>query len=280
MKIVDTHQHLWDTDLFHYAWLESLPELNRSFLLTDYEEATRGLEIEKTVFVECDADEHQARDEARHVLRLAEQPTSRIAGVVASVRPENGGFEGHIESLIGSSKLKGVRRILHTQPDEIGQTATFVENVRKLADYNLSFDICVLARQLPIAINLAAQCPETTFVLDHCGVPQVKEQILESWGQNIREISTFSNVFCKISGIVAYADPASWKSEDLGPFIEHVLECFGWDRVMFGSDWPVCTLSASYKRWVETLASLTNNAGENNQAKLFRDNAIRTYRLS
>lgn len=280
MKIVDTHQHLWDTRVFRYAWLESLPRLNRSFSLTDYEEATSGLEIEKTVFVECDADENQARDEARHALRLAEQPGSRIAGVVASVRPENGGFEGHIENLIGSPKLRGVRRILHTQPDEVGQTATFIQNVCKLANYKLSFDICVLARQLPIAINLVAKCPETIFILDHCGVPQVKEQILEPWRQNIREISSFPNIFCKVSGIVAYADPVSWKPEDLRPFVEHVLECFGWDRVMFGSDWPVCTLAASYKRWVETLALLTNNAGENNQAKLFHDNAIRVYGLS
>jgi predicted TIM-barrel fold metal-dependent hydrolase len=280
MKIVDTHQHLWDKDLFHYAWLESLPRLNRSFRLSDYQEATRGLEIEKTVFVECDVDEQQVEDEVLHVLRLADQPDSRIAGVVASGRPEKDGFEAHLEKLRGQPKLKGIRRILHTHPDELGQGKTFIENVRKLEEYGLSFDICVLARQLPIAINLVSQCPGVTFVLDHCGVPQVKERVMHPWREHIQEIARFPNVQCKVSGLVAYADPANWKPDDLRPFVDHVLESFGWDRVMFGSDWPVCTLAARYRQWVETLFSLTQAAGETNQTKLFRDNAIRAYRLS
>jgi len=279
MKIVDTHQHLWDTDVFHYAWLDPLPKLNRSFRLMDYQEAIRGLEVEKTVFVECDVDERQVRDEALHILELAEQPGSRIAGVVASARPENDNFDLHVDSLCRYPKLKGIRRILHTQPDELGQRPIFSASVCKLADYGLSFDICVLARQLPIAINLVAKCPRVTFILDHCGVPQVRERILEPWRWHIREISRFPNVFCKVSGIVAYADPANWTLDHLRPFVEHVLECFGWDRVMFGSDWPVCTLAASYKNWVETLQALTQYAGEKNQAKLFRENAIRVYRL-
>jgi predicted TIM-barrel fold metal-dependent hydrolase len=280
MKIIDTHQHLWDKDLFHYAWLESLPKLDRSFRLSDYQEATRGLEIEKTVFVECDVDDEQATDEALHILRLAEQPDSRVAGVVASGRPEKEGFESHLERLRGQPRLKGIRRILHTHPDELGRGKTFVENVRKLEEYGLSFDTCVLARQLPIAINLVSQCPGVTFILDHCGVPQVKERVMHPWREHIQEIATFPNVYCKVSGLVAYADPVNWTPEDVRPFIDHVLESFGWDRVMFGSDWPVCTLAASYRQWVETLLSVTQAAGETNQEKLFRDNAIRAYRLS
>jgi predicted TIM-barrel fold metal-dependent hydrolase len=280
MKIVDTHQHLWDTQLFRYAWLEALPRLNRPFRLSDYEDAARGLEIEKTVFVECDVDEDRMLDEALHILRLAQQPGSLIAGVIASARPEKEGFDRHIESLRDYPKVKGIRRILHTQDDALGQGRIFMENVRKLAAHGLSFDICALARQLPIAIDLAAQCPEVTFILDHCGVPQVKERMLQPWRDRIREIARLPNVFCKVSGIVAYADPINWTPAELRPFVDHILECFGWDRVMFGSDWPVCTLAASYKQWVETLASLTDGAGESNRAKLFRENAIRIYRLA
>jgi predicted TIM-barrel fold metal-dependent hydrolase len=280
LKIIDTHQHLWDKDLFHYPWLESLPKLNRSFRPGDYQEATRGLEIEKTVFVECDVDDEQVEDEALHILRLAEQPGSRIAGVVASGRPEKDGFEAHLEKFRGQPRLKGIRRILHTHPDELGRGKALIENVRKLEDYGLSFDICVLARQLPIAINLVSQCPGVTFILDHCGVPQVKERVMHPWREHIQEIARFPNVSCKVSGLVVYADPLNWKPEDLRPFVDHVLESFGWDRVMFGSDWPVCTLAASYRRWVESLLSLTQAAGETNQRKLFRDNAIRAYRLS
>lgn len=279
MKVIDTHQHLWDPQAFRYAWLDDLQRLNTSFGLADYTEATQGLEIEKTIFVECDVAEHQMQDEALHVLQLAETPGSGIAGVIASARPEHAGFDSYVENLRGYPKIKGVRRILHTQPDELGQDARFIENVGKLGNYGLSFDICVLARQLPIGVKLVAECPGVTFILDHCGVPQVKERALEPWRQHIREISRFPNVFCKVSGIVAYADLVNWKPDDLRPFVDHVIECFGWDRVMFGSDWPVCTLAASYTRWVEALTSLTNGAGKNNQAKLFRDNAIKVYRL-
>jgi predicted TIM-barrel fold metal-dependent hydrolase len=280
MKIVDTHQHLWDKDLFHYAWLEPLPALDRSFRLDDYGQASRGLEIEKTVFVECDVDEAQVMAETLHILRLADDPTNRIGGIVASGRPEKDGFEAHLEKLVRHPKVKGVRRILHTGPDETGIAAKFVENVARLEKYGLSFDICVLARQLPVAIHLVSKCPGVSFVLDHCGVPEVKDQRLDPWRERIRELSKFPNVSCKISGLVAYADPANWKPEDLRSFVDHAIQCFGWDRVMFGSDWPVCNLTASYARWVETLRSLTNSAGGVNQKKLFRENAMRVYRLS
>lgn len=280
MKIVDTHQHLWDKDLFHYAWLEPLPKLDRSFRLSDYSDATRGLEIDKTVFVECDVDEAQVMEEALHALRLANDAGNRIAGVVASGRPEKDGFKTYLDKVSGHSKLKGIRRILHTHPDELGQAKTFIENVGRLESYGLSFDICVLARQLPVAINLASKCPHVAFVLDHCGVPEVKDQVVDPWRGHIRELSKLPNVACKISGLVAYANPANWRAEDLRPFVDHVIESFGWDRVMFGSDWPVCNLAASYRQWVETVLSLTHAAGEANQIKLFHDNALRIYRLS
>src|SRR5260370_3653262 len=169
MKIVDTHQHLWDKDLFHYAWLEPLPVLDRSFRLSDYSEATSGLEIDKTVFVECDVDAAQMLDEVSHVLRLADKPGNRIAGVVASGRPEKDGFQAYLDKVTRHPKLKGIRRILHTHPDELGLRKIFVENVARLATFGLSFDLCVLARQLPIAFNLASKCPHVSFVLDHCG---------------------------------------------------------------------------------------------------------------
>jgi predicted TIM-barrel fold metal-dependent hydrolase len=175
--------------------------------------------------------------------------------------------------------VKGIRRILHTGPDEVGRGKVFIENVARLEEYGLSFDICVLARQLPVAINLASKCPDVAFILDHCGVPDVKGQAQLPWREHLQELSKFPNVACKVSGLVAYADPANWKAEDLRPFVDHVIESFGWDRVMFGSDWPVCNLTASYTKWFETLLALTDSAGEANQRKLFRENAIRIYRL-
>jgi len=280
MQIVDTHQHLWDLDLFRYSWLESLPALNRSFRMPDYLAAAKGLNVVKSVHLEADVDEPYMLDETRHLLALADQPDNPLEGVVACGRPESENFEAYRDKIAGHRKLKGIRRVLHTQPDELGQGVTFVKNVATLASYGLSFDICVLARQLPIAIKLVSKCPDVVFILDHCGVPQVMEKNLDPWRAHITEIARFPNVSCKISGLVAYADPKRWTTDDLRPFVDHAIASFGWDRVLFGSDWPVCTLSASYKQWVEALRAITQDAGEVNQRKLFHDNALRVYRLS
>jgi predicted TIM-barrel fold metal-dependent hydrolase len=279
MQIVDTHQHLWDPDLFRYSWLQSVPSLNRPFRMPDYLDATQGLNVVKSVHLEADVDEPFILDETCYLLALADQPDNPLAGIVACARPENEDFKSYLDKIAGHPKLKGIRRVLHTQPDDVGQGRTFIQNIGSLEGYGLSFDLCVLARQLPTAINLVAMRPGVTFILDHCGVPQVKERILDPWRSHIAEIAQFPNVYCKVSGLVAYADPARWNEEDLRPYVEQVISCFGWDRVLFGSDWPVCTLSASYKRWVEALQSLTRNAGDANQQKLFHDNAIRVYRL-
>jgi predicted TIM-barrel fold metal-dependent hydrolase len=280
MQIVDTHQHLWDIDLFRYSWLDSVPQLNRSFRMADYLSAVQGLNVVKSVHLEADVDEPYMFDETRHLLALAECADNPLEGIVACGRPESEDFKSYRDKIAAYPKVKGIRRVLHTQPDAVGQGATFLKNVAALAEYGLSFDICVLARQLPIAINLVSHCPDVAFILDHCGVPQVKEKHLDPWRSHITEIARLPNVSCKISGLVAYADSERWTAEDLRPFVEHVIAAFGWDRVLFGSDWPVCTLSASYRQWVEALQSLTHEAGEINQKKLFFDNAVRVYRLS
>jgi predicted TIM-barrel fold metal-dependent hydrolase len=279
MQIVDTHQHLWDLDLFHYSWLDSLPALNRSFRMPDYLEAAKGLNVVKSVHLEADVDEPYMLDETRHLLALADQLDNPLEGIVACGRPESKDFRSYLDKIAVHPRLKGIRRVLHTQPDEVGQGATFINNVAALSSYGLSFDLCVLARQLPIAINLVSKCPDVVFILDHCGVPQVKERNLDPWRSYIADIAQFPNVCCKISGLVAYADPERWTTEDLRPFVEHAIASFGWDRLLFGSDWPVCTLSARYQQWVEALRAITQAAGEVNQRKLFHDNAVRVYRL-
>jgi predicted TIM-barrel fold metal-dependent hydrolase len=280
MQIVDTHQHLWNPGLFRYSWLDAFPVLNRSFLMKDYLEATQGLNVVKSVHLEADVDEPYMQKETEYLLQLADQTDNPLEGIVACGRPEKPDFRTYLDKIAGHRKLKGIRRVLHTQPDELGQSATFAENVAALSDHGLSYDICVLDRQLPIAISLVRRCPDVTFILDHCGVPRVKEKILDPWRENIAELAAFPNVTCKVSGLVAYADPSRWTVDDLQPFVEHVLSCFGWDRVMFGSDWPVCTLSATYRRWLEALQALTRAAGESAQQKLFHDNAVRVYRLA
>ncbi len=279
MKIVDTHQHLWDLDQFRYSWTGNHPRLNRSFRMADYLDATQGIEIAASVHVEADVDEPFMVAETKWVLGLAERGDNPMRGVVAAARPEFDHFREHLDRIAPHPNLKGIRRILHTQPDELSQTTTFAENIRSLEEYDLSFDFCVLARQLPLAARMIRDCPNVRFILDHCGNPDIKNGEWDRWRENLAEVAALPNVDCKISGIVVNADPETWTADDLRPAVEGVIDAFGWDRVMFGSDWPVCTLAACYRQWFDTLRAITKEAGEANLRKLFHDNAARVYRL-
>lgn len=280
MKIIDTHQHLWDFERFTFSWCGNVPRLNRSFLMDDYLAATRGVGLVKSVHVEADVDEPFMLAETQYILQLAEKNDNPLAGVVAAARPEKSGFREYIAQLANHAKLKGVRRVLHTEPDELINHPTLIENVRTLADDDLSFDLCVLARQLPLAIKLVESCPRTSFVLDHCGNPQIKDGALDAWRAWVRRMAGLPNVVCKISGIVTNADHNNWTAEDLRPCVEHVIASFGWDRVLFGSDWPVCTLAASFRQWLDALLELTRDAAPAHRQQLFHDNAVKTYRLA
>jgi predicted TIM-barrel fold metal-dependent hydrolase len=228
--------------------------------------------------MECDVDEPNALAEARMIQNLAQRHPS-ISGIVASGRPEHGGFRGHLEKLAELASVRGVRRVLHTQPDRLSQEPLFAENLRLLPQFGLSFDLCVLARQLPQAIDLVRRCPEVSFILDHCGVPDVRGRALDPWRAHISDLAALPNVTCKISGLVAYADPVNWSAGDLRPWIEHVLAQFGWERVVWGGDWPVCTLASTLARWTEATRELTRGAGESKLEKLFHVNAERIYRI-
>jgi len=278
MKRIDTHQHLWDLRQFPYSWCAGIPALNTSFLLDDYLVAAQNTGIEKTVFVECDVDEPHALAEAQHIQELADK-TPLIAGIVAAARPERADFPAQLDALLKLPKLRGIRRVLHVVPDEISQSNLFAENVRRLAARRLTFDLCVLSRQLPAALAFAKKCPEVQFILDHCGVPDVKGRVFDPWRAHLREISELPNVACKISGLVAYAAPPV-NANNLRPWVEHAVASFGWDRVMFGGDWPVCNLTASLGRWVEFLKELVEPEPAERQEKLFVKNAERLYRLT
>ncbi|MBS1790329.1 MAG: amidohydrolase [Acidobacteria bacterium] len=279
MQIVDTHQHLWDLDKLPYSWTANQPKLNRSFRIDDYLGATQEIEVVKTVFVEADIDEAFIPDETRYVLELSEQDDNPISGVVASARPEYDNFRESIRQFASHANLKGIRRLLQSEPDELSTTTTFRENIRSLAEFGLSFDICVRDHQLPVAIQLVKACPNVNFVLDHCGNPDIKNQNYDAWRERIGEMADLPNVACKVSGIVVNTNVENWAAEDLRPAVEHVIASFGWDRVMFGSDWPVCTLAATYRQWFDALNLLVEDASDENKRKLFKENAERIYRL-
>lgn len=277
MKRIDTHQHLWELRRFPCSWCNGIPALNRSFLIDEYLVAAQGTGIEKAVFVECDVDEPHALAEAQHIQKLSERHPL-ISGIVAAARPERADFPAQLDALLQLPNLRGIRRVLHVVPDETSQSALFAENIRRLAACKLTFDLCVLSRQLPLAIVLAKQCPEVQFILDHCGVPEVKGKAFDPWRAQIAELAALPNVACKISGLVAYAGE-SWTVADLRPWVEHVVAVFGWERVVWGGDWPVCTLTASLKRWTEASDKLFSSASPIEREKVFYKNAERIYRI-
>jgi predicted TIM-barrel fold metal-dependent hydrolase len=279
MKLVDTHQHLWNLARLPCSWTAGIPTLHRSFVLPQYLAAAKDCGIEKAVFMECDVDLPHHLDEVRWVEELAaEQPI--IAGMVAGGRPEFEDFDLHLEHLQASPLVRGVRRVLHTEADETALQPLFVQNLRRLPARGYSFDLCLLARQLPVGTKLARQCPEVAFILDHCGIPDLKGGDLDAWRRDLRELAACDNlVACKVSGLVAYADPDRWTVGTLRPCFEHVVDCFGWDRLIWGGDWPVCTLAASLREWVMATRALVAEASETEQAKFHHLNAERIYRV-
>lgn len=279
MKIIDTHQHLIYPEQFSYSWCKDVPALaGKPFRLEEYRAAACGTRISQTLFMDAGVDEPHTQAETEFFLQLATQPETGIVGVLATCRPEQENFPACLEAIL-HPKLKGLRRILHVVPDEVSQTPVFLKNLALLAKHNLTFDLCLLARQLPLGAKLARRFPEQQFILDHCGVPDIQGGGLDPWRQSIRELAQFPNLACKISGVVAYCDPQRVTVAAIRPYVEHCLDCFGWERVVFGGDWPVCNTTASLGRWVEILKEIVGKESAGNQEKLFAQNAERIYRL-
>lgn len=281
VPIFDTHQHLVYSDKWPYSWTDELPQLvGECFHYEDYLKLIQGTGIVGSIFMETSPDDPHWNEETRFVDQLSREPGSLIRGVIANCRPEEkSGFQAYIES-IHNDRLVGLRRFLHAVPDEVSEPACFAENLRLLSGYDLTFDLCVLARQIPIAHRLARLCPDVRFVLDHCGFPDIASGSLDPWRKHIRELAELPNVNCKMSGLMAYCKPGEANLESVKPFFEHSIESFGWDRVLWGSDWPVVNLTSSLPEWVTISRELVKSESEENQRKLFHQNAERIYQVN
>ena len=282
LSIVDAHVHLWELTQFPRPWLGSLPTLNRSYDLENYQEQTRGLPIAGLVYVETDVAPAYGLLEAQWAISLAETEP-RLQAVVAAAPLEDGlQARPYLEALASLGPMvKGVRRNLQDERDpEFCLRRDFVTGVRLLETCGFSFDICIRHDQLPSVTALVRECPTVSFVLDHLGKPSVHERQLDPWRDQLASLAESPNVACKLSGLVTEADWHRWRPEDLAPYVRHALDIFGPDRVLFGSDWPVMTLASSYQRWVETLVQLTSHLREQDRQKLWSDNTRHWYRLS
>jgi L-fuconolactonase len=277
--IVDAHVHLWDPKRFRYPWLEGLPLLNRAFTPEELMAGSISGGAGKFVFVECGCEPSQNLAEADWITTLA-QTRPELRGIVAYAAMEREEAAlSDLKQLATRPLVKGVRRNLQGESNDFLRQPGLIEGLKLLPQLGFTFDLCIRSDQLGAAYELVRRVPEVTFVLDHLGKPAVRNKGFEPWARDLRDLATAPNVVCKISGLTTEADWKNWKVADLGPYFDHALACFGFPRVLFGSDWPVATLATSYERWIETVLKLIPFANEKERAQLFQTNAERIYRV-
>jgi L-fuconolactonase len=275
--ITDAHLHCWDPARLRYPWLAGVPDLNRRYLTSDYAADSGATSVSRRVFVQADCTPAQARAEVEWVGSLP-----GIDAIVAFAPLEEGAsVAGELSWLARQPKVRGVRRILQGEPDlSFALAPDFVSGVRALAAFGFTFDLCINAAQLPAVTELVRRCPEVSFVLDHLGKPPIRAGRLDPWRDDLAALARLPNVVAKVSGLSTEADLGGWTPDDLRPYVAHAVACFGWSRLLFGSDWPVVNLAGGLSRWRTALAEFTDEASPAEQRAFYHENAGRTYRLA
>jgi L-fuconolactonase len=280
---IDTHQHLWDLTRLKLNWVTPGHALAANFTPKEYAAAIDGLNVVKSVYMEVDVVKEMQQAEADYVIGLCESKSTTMVAAVVGGHPASDGFAKYAGQFKGHKYVKGIRQVIHADSTPPGYCLAnaFVKGVQLLGDLGLSFDVCIRPGELPDAAKLIDRCPGTKFILDHCGNAQVHHapKDREQWKMDMGEVAKRKNVVCKVSGFVASSGKGKWTAEDLAPVINHTIESFGWDRVMFGGDWPVVTLAATYKEWITALREVVKGRSEAEQKKLFHDNAVKQYGL-
>lgn len=278
IKLIDTHQHLILRDRLGYTWADAIPALSgREFTQEDYARLTAGADVVGRLFMETGVDDADYKAEARLVAGLVGR--DGLLGQVASCRPETDeGFDAWLDECAGRH-VAGFRRILHVMPDGLSQTETFRRNVRRIGLRGFSFDLCVRADQHHLAEALARDCDEQTLVLDHCGNPDVAKDAFAPWAAGIRRLAALPHLVVKLSGITTNARPEQHRAEVLQPYLDHLLDCFGPDRMVWGGDWPVVDLGSGLPRWLDLTAELLAGLSPDEREAIGWRNACHVYRI-
>ncbi|PPR50041.1 MAG: hypothetical protein CFH15_00739 [Alphaproteobacteria bacterium MarineAlpha5_Bin5] len=281
INLLDTHQHLVYRKEANYSWTKDIPPLaTEDFTIDSYLKLTEGLGVGGTLFMETGVDDPDYKKEAHFVKSLMENDSNGIKGLILSIRPEdNNSFDQWLEETL-SIGVSGFRRILHVMPDDTSQSETFRSNVKKIGKAGIPFDMCYLPTQLSIAFDLAKACDDMHLVLNHCGVPSIATGEIDEWSKGIKSLSELPNVVCKLSGLMAYCAPGTSSLETIKPYVDHVLNCFGADRIVWGSDWPVVNLGQGIQEWISVTRKILSNLSDNEAEAIANANAQKIYKLS
>jgi L-fuconolactonase len=272
---LDSHQHFWRHTAAEYPWIQPGSPLHRDHLPGDLAPILATAGIDGCIAVQA----RQSEEESRWLLALADQHPF-IRGVVGWVDLQSDTAGRTLDRLARHPRFIGVRHVVQDEPDDrFLLRPAFLRGLGRLAEFGLAYDFLVYPRQLPAAIEVARSLPAQRFVLDHLAKPDIRRGTLSPWREHLRELALMPNVWCKVSGLVTEADHQRWTPADLAPYLDVAFEAFGPERLMFGSDWPVCRLAAEYDRVITTLRDYLHGTSPDTQAAILGGNAERFYRL-
>lgn len=271
-RILDAHQHFWKFDPVRDAWIDdSMQVIRKDFLPSDLEPILKENNVDGCIAVQAD----QSETETQFLLDLASKHNF-VKGVVGWVNLLSGNVEDRLAYFSQDRNLKGIRHIVQAEAEGFMLRPDFINGIGKLQQFDLTYDILVYHNQLPEAIKLVEKFPDQPFVLDHIAKPEISNGLNSEWKQNIEELGKNGNVYCKLSGLVTETKDFKWTEDDFKPFLEVVTGAFGVNRIMFGSDWPVCLLSATYQ---EVLQIIENHIPKEHQSKVFYRNTTKFYNI-
>jgi L-fuconolactonase len=276
IPVVDSHHHFWDLSLFKYPWMPSGDSvLKRSYSPADLAPLLREAGVDKTVIVQA----HQSVEETRWLLKVARQ-TPFVAGVVGWVDLTDPRVGHTLDELQADPLFKGVRHIWHDEPDDgwLARPAAIC-GLKEVAARGLAYDFLVRPQHLKYVPLIMEAVPSLRAVIDHIAKPDIKNKMVEPWLSDLRRVANIPGMMCKVSGMVTEADHKNWTSGDLRPYMAHILGMFGWDRLMFGSDWPVCLLAGSYSQVIEAARANLVLLQAHEKEAVFGGNAVMFYGL-
>ena len=276
MLKIDSHQHFWKYNTGDYQWIDDKMEvLKRDFLSEHLAEEQRKWDFDGSISIQA----RQNEQENKFLLNQSEN-NPLIKGIVGWIDLRANNVEEQLSNASKFVKFRGVRHVIHDEPDiDFMLDPAFLNGISKLQQFGLTYDILIFTQHLPNTIKMVGKFPDQKFVLDHIGKPLIRDKILEPWSSMIKILGGFPNIYCKISGMITEADWNSWKQSDFKPYIDIVYEAFGEDRLMIGSDWPVCRLAGGYGQVMGIVEKYFSNFPENIQEKIFSGNCLDFYNI-